>query len=76
MLVEHGGHGGEVAAPLAMQITHDYFETVAPGERAAPKLGLLHRRYNPHMPVRTPGVGPGVRTERGSASGPAAQGAP
>ncbi len=56
VLIEHGGHGGEVAAPLAMQIAHDYFETVAPGERAAPRVGLLRHHYNPHLPVRAAGA--------------------
>ena len=27
VLVEHGGHGGDVAAPLAMEIVDNYFET-------------------------------------------------
>ncbi|HXU62893.1 MAG TPA: penicillin-binding protein 2 [Polyangia bacterium] len=40
VLVEHGGHGGDVAAPVAMEIYHNYFETVAPTERDAPKIGL------------------------------------
>jgi penicillin-binding protein 2 len=56
VLIEHGGHGGEVAAPLAMQIAHDYFETVAPGDRAAPRVGLLRHRYNPRVPVRAAGA--------------------
>ncbi|HXJ19491.1 MAG TPA: penicillin-binding protein 2 [Polyangia bacterium] len=40
VLVEHGGHGGDVSAPVAMEIIHNYFENVAPGDRAAPKIGL------------------------------------
>jgi len=44
VLVEHGGHGGDVAAPVAMEITHGYFESVAPADRAAPHLGLPRRR--------------------------------
>jgi penicillin-binding protein 2 len=44
VLIEHGGHGGEVAAPAAMEIVHNYFETVAPEQRAAPRLGLPRRR--------------------------------
>jgi penicillin-binding protein 2 len=44
VLVEHGGHGGDVAAPLAMQIVNDYFDTVAPEQKAAPHLGLPRRR--------------------------------
>ena len=58
VLIEHGGHGGEVAAPIAMQIAHDYFESVAPGDRAAPRVGLPRHRYNPHVPVRAAGVAP------------------
>jgi len=44
VLVEHGGHGGEVAAPVAMEIAHGYFESVAPADRAAPRVGLPRRR--------------------------------
>ena len=44
VLVEHGGHGGDVAAPLAMEIVDKYFETVAPADRDAPRMGLLRRR--------------------------------
>jgi len=44
VLVEHGGHGGDVAAPLAMEIVDKYFETVAPADRDAPRVGLLRRR--------------------------------
>ena len=59
VLVEHGGHGGEIAAPLAMQLLHDYFETVAPGDRAAPKVGLPRRHYSLTMPVRASGAAAG-----------------
>jgi penicillin-binding protein 2 len=39
VLVEHGGHGGAVAAPVAAEIVENYFETVAPpDERNPPKL--------------------------------------
>jgi penicillin-binding protein 2 len=44
VLVEHGGHGGDVAAPVAMEIIHNYFDTVAPADREAPRLGLPRRR--------------------------------
>ncbi|HVR64482.1 MAG TPA: penicillin-binding transpeptidase domain-containing protein, partial [Polyangia bacterium] len=44
VLVEHGGHGGEVAAPLAVEIVHNYFETVAPDQRNAPRIGLPRHR--------------------------------
>jgi penicillin-binding protein 2 len=40
VLVEHGGHGGDVAAPVAMEVIHNYFENVAPDQRDAPKIGL------------------------------------
>jgi penicillin-binding protein 2 len=39
VLVEHGGHGGSVAAPVAAEIVENYFETVAPlEERNPPKV--------------------------------------
>jgi penicillin-binding protein 2 len=39
VLVEHGGHGGSVAAPVAMEIIDNYFETVvAPEDRNPPRL--------------------------------------
>jgi penicillin-binding protein 2 len=44
VLVEHGGHGGEAAAPAAMEIVHNYFDTVAPEQKAAPRIGLPRRR--------------------------------
>jgi penicillin-binding protein 2 len=44
VLVEHGGHGGEVAAPLAVEIVNGYFETVAPEQRSAPRAALARRR--------------------------------
>jgi penicillin-binding protein 2 len=47
VLVEHGGHGGEVAAPVAMEIVDKYFESVAPDQKNAPRLGLPHRRREP-----------------------------
>ena len=43
VLIEHGGHGGEVAAPAAMEIVHNYFESVAPDQKNAPHLGLPRR---------------------------------
>jgi penicillin-binding protein 2 len=44
VLVEHGGHGGDVAAPLAMDIVHNYFESIAPADREAPHVGRPKRR--------------------------------
>ena len=49
VLVEHGGHGGEIAAPIAMEIVHNYFETVAPADKVAPRVGLLRRRPGAHL---------------------------
>ncbi len=46
VLVEHGGHGGDVAAPVAMEIIDKYFETVAPADREAPHVGLPRRHKN------------------------------
>lgn len=43
VLIEHGGHGGEVAAPAAMEIVHNYFENVAPDQKNAPHIGLPRR---------------------------------
>ncbi len=62
MLIEHGGHGGEVAAPVAMEIMHGYFESVAPADRAAPHLGLPRRRTT-HL-VSASGVGQPPRRSR------------
>jgi penicillin-binding protein 2 len=38
VLVEHGGHGGEVAAPVAIEIINGYFHKVAPDQR--PRVAL------------------------------------
>jgi penicillin-binding protein 2 len=43
VLVEHGGHGGEVAAPIAFDIVDNYFETVAPDQKNAPRVALARR---------------------------------
>jgi penicillin-binding protein 2 len=67
VLVEHGGHGGDVAAPLAMDIVQSYFENAPPAERDAPRVGLLRRRLPrppavaapaPAAPAETPEVTP------------------
>jgi penicillin-binding protein 2 len=51
VLVEHGGHGGEVAAPVAMEIVDNYFTTVAPADKAAPRIGLPRRRGGGIIPT-------------------------
>jgi penicillin-binding protein 2 len=56
VLVEHGGHGGEIAAPIAMEISHGYFESVAPGDRVAPRVGLQRHKYSAGLAARTPGT--------------------
>jgi penicillin-binding protein 2 len=50
VLIEHGGHGGEVAAPVAMEIVHGYFETVAPDQKNAPHIDLPRRRMTRETP--------------------------
>ena len=82
VLVEHGGHGGEIAAPIAMEIAHTYFETVAPADKLAPRVGLLRRRAAgaealagaeaearepPFVPVPVPVPGPGLDRAGGAA---------
>jgi penicillin-binding protein 2 len=52
-LVEHGGHGGDVAAPVAMEIIHNYFESVAPADKEAPHVGLPRRRHTVEGPTTT-----------------------
>jgi penicillin-binding protein 2 len=44
VLVEHGGHGGDVSAPIAVEIVNNYFETISPGDKDAPRIA---------KPVRT-----------------------
>jgi len=36
VLVEHGGHGGSVAAPVAAEIVENYFDSVVPPEERNP----------------------------------------
>jgi penicillin-binding protein 2 len=39
VIIEHGGHGGDAAAPVAVEIVDNYLELVMPpGEREAPKV--------------------------------------
>jgi penicillin-binding protein 2 len=44
VMVEHGGHGGDVAAPIAMEIVRNTFDTVMPADRDAPRVGRAVRR--------------------------------
>jgi penicillin-binding protein 2 len=45
VLVEHGGHGGDVAAPVAMEIVRNYFDSVDPADKDAPRVGGQTRRH-------------------------------
>ncbi len=47
VFVEHGGHGGAVAAPVAMEIVDNYFESVAPPEDRSPPRLARHAGYGP-----------------------------
>jgi len=63
VLVEHGGHGGSVAAPVAVEIVENYFESVAPvEERNPPRLNRKgERRLSAsHDPSPTPVTFPSV----------------
>lgn len=55
VLVEHGGHGGSVAAPVAAEIVENYFENVVPpDERNPPKVSHKGERRlsaSPDRPV-------------------------
>jgi penicillin-binding protein 2 len=42
VLVEHGGHGGSVSAPVAVEIVENYFDTVVPPEERNPPR-ISHR---------------------------------
>ena len=45
VLVEHGGHGGAVSAPVAVEIVENYFDTVVPPEeRNPPRLSHKSER--------------------------------
>jgi penicillin-binding protein 2 len=77
VLVEHGGHGGDVSAPLAMDIIHNYFETIAPADREAPHVGRPRRREPRPAEKASPGTAgaPGAAAPLGAAQ-PAAPEAP
>jgi penicillin-binding protein 2 len=51
VLVEHGGHGGEVSAPVATEIVENYFAQVAPADKNAPRVGLPRRRAGGIIPT-------------------------
>jgi penicillin-binding protein 2 len=77
VLVEHGGHGGDVAAPPAMEIINNYFETVAPADREAPRVGSQRRRA-PGPPVKPAAAKPAAPAAGAppAAPAPAAPAAP
>jgi penicillin-binding protein 2 len=75
VLVEHGGHGGDVAAPVAMEIVDKYFESVAPADREAPHVGLPRRRHNSGDTAGVPEP-PRVQAKAVEAPAPAAEEAP
>ncbi len=60
VLVEHGGHGGDVAAPVAVEIVDNYFAQVAPADKAAPRLGLPRRHAGIVTAVEQGGAGVGA----------------
>jgi membrane peptidoglycan carboxypeptidase len=73
VMVEHGGHGGDVAAPIAMEIVRNTFDTVMPAERDAPRVGRAVRRAarvaeaagvdpEPSKGSRPPAMGPGKQS--------------
>jgi penicillin-binding protein 2 len=81
VLVEHGGHGGEVAAPAAMEIVKGYFDTVAPDQKNAPRVGLPRRRLgklrgDDGNAEANAGDGGGAEVAAGAARAPVHSGAP
>ena len=46
VFVEHGGHGGAVAAPVAVEIVDNYFETVLPPEARSPPHLARHAGHS------------------------------
>ena len=61
VLVEHGGHGGDVAAPLAMEIVRNYFDNVDPADKDAPRVGQTRRHV-----ARGPSAEAGATTAEAS----------
>jgi penicillin-binding protein 2 len=76
VLVEHGGHGGDVSAPLAMDIIENYFENVAPADREAPKVGRPKRRVPSPPPAEKPAAAAAPRSAPAAAEPAAAPEAP
>jgi penicillin-binding protein 2 len=74
VLVEHGGHGGEVAAPLAVEIVNNYFETVAPDQKNVPRLGLPRRRGGAALPTEPRPAAPKAAAPKAAAPVQAAPG--
>jgi penicillin-binding protein 2 len=78
ILVEHGGHGGAVAAPVAAEIVENYFDTVVPPEeRNPPHVSRRGERrttalMNRPLPVRA--AQPGPHPSQGTASALGASG--
>lgn len=63
VLVEHGGHGGSVAAPVAAEIVENYYDTVVPPEERNPpnfnrKLERLPRPGHKSSPATVPTAAP------------------
>jgi penicillin-binding protein 2 len=63
VFVEHGGHGGAVAAPVAMEIVDNYFESVVPLEDRSPPRLARHTGHGPskgdtRLPPTAGGSGP------------------
>jgi penicillin-binding protein 2 len=52
VLLEHGGHGGDAAAPVAVEIVDNYLETIIPPEERQPPPPRLTRQGRP--PGRKP----------------------
>jgi penicillin-binding protein 2 len=61
VLVEHGGFGGEVAAPIATEIMRGYFNEIEPSFRDGSPLGLPR---SPKAPVSAPGKTHPTRREK------------
>jgi len=73
VLVEHGGHGGAVAAPVAAEIVEGYFDGVVPPEERNPPR-LSHRGEKRLSATPEPPVPPSGKPKKAEAeSGASAQ---